>query len=165
VLAAIAGCAAKSDADDPALVPPLLGEDSIEAWFAEGHYQAWTCEAMPHAAIAPSPHGVVRQCINPIAELSTGDVQAIDASLVLEIVDAGGAVVGHGAMRHTRGGMDPEDWYWYMHVPADNATTHDATGLAADGWGFEGPPMTYCGACHQAAPGGGLVFVGVASKP
>ncbi|HEX4423653.1 MAG TPA: hypothetical protein VH165_37340 [Kofleriaceae bacterium] len=161
---AIAACAPPSTADDPDVVPPVLGQAAIEAWFDAGHYLRWACEPAAHDAAAPSPHGRIRLCANPIA---TGDplgVAQIDAALVLEIVDPGGAIVGRGAQRHTRtqtggvadGSADGSDWYWYMRVPADSATVHDASGLAADGWGFEGPPQTYCSACHQMAPD--LVF-------
>lgn len=164
---AITACAPASDADDPDVVPPVLGQDAIEAWFDAGHYLRWTCESAAHDAPAPSPHGRVRLCANPIATsdasgAGTG-VDRIDAAVVLEILDDAGQIAGRGAQRHTRDGADAEAWYWYMHVPPASATVHDAGGLAADGWGFEGPPATYCGDCHRAAgatqPGHDFVFV------
>ena len=48
--AAIAACAPTATADDPARVPPLDGQDAIEAWFAEAHYLAWACDAAPRDA-------------------------------------------------------------------------------------------------------------------
>ncbi len=159
---AITACAPPSQADDPAVVPPVLGHDAIEAWFDAGHYQQWTCEPAAHDALAPSPHGRVRLCANPIAAGDPRGVDALDASLVLEIRDAGDALVGRGAQRHTGDGQDAASWYWYMRVPPTSATAHDASGLAADGWGQEGPAATYCSACHDTAgrdqPGRDFVF-------
>jgi hypothetical protein len=149
----VAACAAPAEVDDPALVPPLDGQAAVEAWLDAGHYQAWRCQPAAHDAIAPSPHGRVRVCANAIA---AAGVARVDASLALEIVDAAGAVVGRGVQRHTRPGDDGATWYWYLRVPPTSATAHDDTGLAADGWGFEGPPRDYCAACHAQAPG--LVF-------
>lgn len=146
--ALVAACAAPPDTEDRAIVPPLRGQASIEAWLDAGYYQAWTCEPAAHDAVAPSPHGRVRVCGNPIVT-AAGPAQ-VDAALVLELVD-GGAVVGRGAQRHTRSGRDGATWYWYLQVPATSETVHDATGLAADGWGFEGPAQTYCSACHATA--------------
>jgi cytochrome c553 len=158
----LAACAAPRNIDDPAIVPPVLGRDAIEAWFDADHYQQWTCEPAAHDARAPSPHGRVRLCANPIAAGDPRGVDALDASLVLEIRDAGDAIVGRGAQRHTGDGQDAASWYWYMRVPPTSATVHDASGLAADGWGQEGPAATYCSACHGAAgrdsPGRDFVF-------
>lgn len=159
---ACAACVPPSDADDPAVVPPLAGQEAIEAWLAEGHYLAWTCQPAPHDAIAPSPHGRVRTCANAIAR-AQGPAQ-VDASIVLEIAGAAGEVAGFGVQRRTRDGEDADSWYWYMRVPPGNATQHDATGLAADGWGFgDTPAATYCAPCHRTAgdgrPGATFVFV------
>ncbi len=150
IASAVAACAAPSTADDPARVPPVLGQDAIEAWFAAGYYLRWTCED-PRATAAPSPHGAIRRCTNPIA--AAAGVDAIDAALVVELQDGGGAITGRAAQRHTRPELSGEAWYWYLR---------DATGLVADGWGFEGPPQTDCAACHQRAgqdlPGQDYVF-------
>jgi hypothetical protein len=155
----LAACAAPLQVDDPATVPPILGRDAIEAWFDAGHYQRWTCDATAHDAIAPSPHGRVRLCANAIAARG---VDARDASVVLEIHGAGDAIVGRGAQRHTGDARDAASWYWYLRVPPTSATEHDASGLAADGWGQEGTAATYCAACHAAAgagqPGHDFVF-------
>lgn len=168
MLAALAACAAPVTADDPDAVPPILGRDAIEAWFDAGHYQGWRCEPAAHDATAPSPHGRIRLCANAIAAADPGGVDARDASLVLEILD-GAAIVGRGAQRHTGDGSDAASWYWYMRVPPTSATVHDATGLAADGWGQEGPAATYCAACHIAAgagqPGRDFVFSLPAAGP
>lgn len=163
---ALAACAPPRDVDDPAVVPPVLGSGAIEAWFDAGHYQRWTCEPAAHDALAPSPHGRVRLCANPIAAGDPRGVDALDASLVLEIRD-GDAIVGRGAQRHTGDGQDAASWYWYLRVPEASATAHDASGLAADGWGQEGPAATYCSACHGTAgrgqPGRDFVFAVPAS--
>lgn len=160
---AIGACAPASDADDPAVVPPLAGQEATEAWLAEGHYLAWTCQPAPHDPIALSPHGRARACANPVAA-SLGPAR-VDAAYVLEIFEgAAAAPAGHGVQRRTLDGDDGDAWYWYMRVPPASATIHDATGLAADGWGFgDGPAATYCTPCHRSAgngqPGAAFVFV------
>src|SRR5205823_8631901 len=55
----LAACAPTSNADDPRAVPPIDGQDAIEAWFDAGHYLAWPCQTM--AQDAP-PHGRIRVC-------------------------------------------------------------------------------------------------------
>jgi hypothetical protein len=171
---ALAACAPPVQVDDPAAVPPILGRDAIEAWFDAGHYRRWTCEPVAHDAVAPSPHGRVRLCANAIAASDPRGVDALDASVVLEIMGDGDAIAGRGAQRHTGDGQDAASWYWYLRVPPTSATAHDASGLAADGWGDEGPAATYCSACHAAAgtdqPGHDFVFSvplapGVAGRP
>lgn len=131
----LAACAPKPNADDPRAVPPLDGDDAIAAWFEAGHYLAWPCEPMAHDA---PPHGRMRVCANAIA---MQDVTAVDASVVAELVDDTG-IVGRAAQRHTGGEATGDAWYWYLR---------DASGLAADGWGFEGPARDACAACHQTA--------------
>jgi len=158
---ALAACAPASDTDDPHLVPPVTGGGSIEAWFAAGYYLAWTCEPALRDPIGSSPHGDVRTCANALAESST---DKLDASLVLEIADDTGAIGGFGSMRRTAAGSDGDVWYWYMRVPLDNATAHDAVGVAADGWGFGADPAAdYCTPCHRTAgdgqAGSDMVFV------
>ena len=144
--------AARADSDDPRVVPPTQSEQAIVDWLAAGYYvtPGWTCEPTPHAAFTPSPHGEVRICANPLAEPDPPAEHAVDSAYVIEIY-AGSASVpaGHGVLRHTNEGHDPDSWYWYMHVPADSNTTHDANGLAANGWGLDGPARDYCGACHR----------------
>jgi hypothetical protein len=139
-----------------------MGQDAIEAWFDAGHYLGWTCEPAAHDAQAPSPHGRVRQCANPITASDPLGMDLRDAALVLELTDETGAIVGRGAQRHTGDGADGASWYWYMRVPATSETVHDAGGLAADGWGFDGPAATYCSGCHATAgatqPGHDFVF-------
>ncbi len=130
----LAACAPTSGADDPAAVPPI---DDIERWFAAGHYLAWPCETMPHDSAA---HGRIRVCANAIAMTT---VDAIDASLVAELVDATGAVTGYAAQRHTAADATGDAWYWYLR---------DASGVVADGWGFDPTPARdVCAACHQTA--------------
>lgn len=157
IAVSLAGCkAAEQDGDpDPDLVPPVTGQADIEQWFTEGHYQAWTCEAQSHPADAPSPHGRVRLCSNPIVHPDTPGEHPVDSALVIEIHDLTGAIVGRGAQVHTSSGTEGLDWYWYMHVPDDSMTPHDATGLAADGWGFDGPAADVCSACHAMAGSAG----------
>lgn len=152
VALAAGGCAVDHEGDDPVVVPPVEGAESIEAWFATGAWKGWQCESSSHPAFDPSPHGHVRVCANPIAHAAAGTAGEYppDASMLL-LVDRGGVVSGFGAQRHTSAGSGADSWYWYLRVPEGSATVHDATGLAADGWGFEGPAKDYCGACHGLA--------------
>ena len=147
----VAACVPPSGEDDPAQVPPVHGAESIEAWLATGAYLAWACEPARHPAFDPSPHGIVRVCTNALAADETPAEHHVDASLVIEIYDDAGNLVGHGAQRHTISGHDGSSWYWFMRVPPTSATKHDATGLAADGWGFDGPALTLCSECHRQA--------------
>lgn len=140
------------DEVDPDIAPPVTGQEDIEQWFSEGHYQGWACEASSHAADMPSPHGRVRLCANPIIHPDSPGEHPLSSAMVIEIRDpTSGAIIGHGAQVHTAAGTRGLDWYWYMKVPLDNATPHDATGLAADGWGYDGPAAEVCTACHTMA--------------
>jgi hypothetical protein len=160
IASASPSCAAPvDDTDDPAIVPPTSGQSDIEAWFAAGYYlHGWTCEAAVHAAIKPSPHGEVRICANPIAEPDPPGLHLVDSSYVLEIHEGSG-IAGFGVVRKTNADAAanglPINWYWYMRVPQDSATTHDVNGLAADGWGQSGPALDYCSVCHLNAGSGG----------
>ena len=135
----------------PDVAPPVTGQADIEQWFSEGHYQSWVCEPASHAADSPSPHGRVRLCANPIIHPDSPGEHPLNSAMVIEIRDNSGALVGHGAQVHTSPGTRGLNWYWYMQVPLDNMTPHDATGLAADGWGYDGPAADVCTACHIMA--------------
>ena len=149
--ASAVACARPASLDDPHVVPPVTGQAAITAWFDAGYYRAWQCEPTPHPAFMPSPHGTIRVCANPIVAGGGEGERPVDAALALEIVDARGAIVGHGAQRHTAPGTTGESWYWFMTVPPSSATPHDASGLAADGWGLDGPEHDVCSMCHEEA--------------
>lgn len=164
------GTTAPTTGDDPADQTPPQGHDAIEAWLAEGHYKAWTCQPTPHAPIPISPHGVQRICANDLLSTHPPDSgeYPVGSASVKELYDNGGAtIVGYAVSVHTKAGTDGSSWYWYERVPLDSPAPHDDNGVVADGHGDSGLAMSICVGCHSATgidadhPGHDFVYVQV----
>lgn len=126
-----------------AQTPPQSGAD-VDAWIAQGDYQAWSCETAEHAARSPSPHGVNRICSNQLLSAHGTGEYPVGAASVKEIFDAeGGDIVGYAVALHVSEGTDGGSWYWYEKIPG--------MGVVADGLGDTGPANTICVGCHQGA--------------
>jgi hypothetical protein len=159
-LAALAGCgtdpapAATPDAGTSvgtAQLPPT-GRVAVDAWLATGAYRAWHCEAAPHPARSPSPHGINRICSNDALSAFTGTGEyPVGSAAVKELYDsAGTTVVGYAVYHHVSAGTAGGNWYWYEHVPLASAAPHDSNGTVADGLGSAGTANSICVGCHTA---------------
>lgn len=152
VAALVGGCLPAADEVDGSQLPPTEGHDAIEAWLAEGHYRRWSCDPLPRPARLPSIDGTIRVCANDMMIATTSGEFPVDAAAVKEIHDpAGAAIIGYSVERHTRPGAGGETWYWYERGPLDGPEPHDERGVVADGWGFDGPAVDQCVACHSLA--------------
>ncbi|MEZ4403321.1 MAG: hypothetical protein R3B06_25065 [Kofleriaceae bacterium] len=140
--AATIDAAPGTDAAQVAQTPPS-GAANVDAWIAAGHYLSWNCEAAPHDARAPSPHGRNRICNNDALHGSTAGPFPIGAASVKELRDPADAIIGYAVYRKDADGTDGSNWYWYEVA--------DGT-VVADGTGGSGPPNTICVDCHSHAP-------------
>lgn len=153
-LALLPGCGDDGSGDDSGeeetQIPPTNGAE-MRTWLAAGHYKDWACEAAPHEARSPSPHGWNRICSND-AVSSHGDGEyPVGAAGVKELYDDGGKnIVGYAVYRHIKAGTTGDTWYWYEQVPDSSMAPHDANGIVADGNGGSGPSKDICVSCHQA---------------
>lgn len=166
--AAASACGSSSDAPASASpsaasadeLPPTTGYKDVEAWLAKGAYKSWHCEAAPHPARSPSPHGINRICNNSkIRAQAPGPGEyPVGAAAVKELYDEAGAkIVGYAVEVHVSAGKDTSNWYWYERNPTLNAPAKNGSaGLVADGIGpNEGvagmPTEKVCTGCHSAA--------------
>jgi hypothetical protein len=144
IFVVVAACAPAEQHDDPAIVPPVFGEPVLEPWLDAGFYLKWACDPGPRPSSPPAPAGLVRKCTNPIAVAATGAPSwPVDSAFVFELDDGSGGVRGHFVMRRSLPDAGSASWYWYGS---------EAGAVEADGWGFEGPALTACSACHALAP-------------
>jgi hypothetical protein len=144
-----------------------MGGAAVEAWIAGGAYKSWHCEAMPHAARSPSPHGINRICSNDTASAFSGTGERPEGTAAVKEIydDKGTSIVGYAVYLKTQATTaQGANWYWYERVPLSSPAPHDAMGVVADGLGTSGPPKDICVGCHAAAgsdaahtpsPGGG----------
>jgi hypothetical protein len=147
----VADAAPVGDAGGTTQTPPM-GAAAVTAWLATGVYKSWHCEAAPHLARSPSPHGYDRICSNDvIADNATGTGPWPEgAAAVKELyttttgpLDAG-TPGGYAVYLKTEAdsGMGA-NWYFYGALVAG--------GAAVDGLGSTTPVMEECGSCHVAA--------------
>jgi hypothetical protein len=141
-------------------LPPTTGYQDLEVWLAQGYYKSWHCEASPHQARSPSPHGINRICNNAKvkAQPAGKGEYPVGAANVKELYDsAGTTIVGYSVAVHVSAGNDTANWYWYERNPALGLPAKDgSSGLVADGVGpNEGIAGTatekVCTGCHAAA--------------
>ncbi len=143
---------------DPQL-PPTSGYQAIEAWLAKDLYKQWHCEAAPHAARSPSPHGMNRICNNAkvTAQPAGPGEYPVGAASVKELYDdAGKNVIGYAVAVHVSAGKDTSNWYWAERNPVLGAPAKNGSaGLVADGVGptegVSGPTDKICTGCHTGA--------------
>lgn len=134
---------AGTDAASEAQTPPS-GAAAVQAWLTAAHYQSWHCEAAPHPARAPSPHGRNRICNNDALHGSTGTGPfPIGAASVKELLDASDQIIGYAVYRKDAEGTDGANWYWYEDMNGQ---------VVADGNGGSGTARTICVDCHSHAP-------------
>lgn len=119
---------------------PPTGAEAVGAWLAKGEYKSWNCEATPHEARSPSPHGTNRICSNELLSAHGAGEFPVDAAAVKEIYESGN-VTGYAVYRKvTSGGGDA--WYWYESLDGR---------IVADGVGTTGKPKDVCASCHSTA--------------
>jgi hypothetical protein len=122
--------------------PPTTSVEELQAWLAQASYKSWHCEAAPHAARSPSPHGTNRICSN---ELSSGHAigeYPVDAAAVKEIYDSTGNVHAYAVYRHVSAGSDGANWFWFEAAGSD---------VYAFGLGDGGRARDSCVTCHSRA--------------
>lgn len=146
-LAAV-GCSSTSTSTSTSTTPgdmqtPVTGTAAdIDAWIATGDYKAWHCEAAPHAARSPSPHGGNRICSNDLLSAHGAGEYPVGAASVKELYDtANTKIVGYAmARKMSAGGGDT--WYWY----------EVNGGVVANGLGVTGTSAgSICVGCHSKA--------------
>jgi len=143
---ALAACGGSGDdGTDPTTDPqrPPQGAALVTPWLDAAYYQAWNCEAAPHAAREPSPHGTNRICNNDVlAAAADSSSYPVGSASVKELYE-GEAIVGYAVYRKLAEGTDGSNWYWYE--------TMGGTAVA-DGTGDNGPAKEICVGCHSHAP-------------
>ena len=116
---------------------PARGTSDAPAWLGAGYYRQWHCEATPHPARAPSPHGRNRICNNDALHAApAGDFPAGAAS-VKEIFDGDG-IATYAIARKLTDGTGGDAWYWYEGNPGKTYANSEG----ADN----------CTGCHTRAP-------------
>jgi hypothetical protein len=141
-----AGCPAASattNAGTPDL--PATGSDAdVRAWLARNDFKAgtWKCEAAPHSARSPSPHGMNRICSNATLSAHGAGEFPVGAAAVKELYDDSGAtLIGHAVYRKLKAGAG-ESFYWW----------EDSNGATvANGTGDQGAAKMVCVGCHAGA--------------
>ncbi len=141
-----AGCPAEPPANAGTSDLPATGPDAdVRAWLAKGDYKTgtWKCEAAPHAARSPSPHGINRICSNATLSAHGSGQYPVGSAGVKELYDqAGTNVIGHAVYRKLKVGA-AESWYWWEDL--NNSTV-------ANGTGDQGSAKSICASCHMGAP-------------
>ncbi len=136
-----AGCPSPSTPGD--MQTPATGTAAnIDAWIAKGDYKAWHCEAAPHTARSPSPHGDNRICSNDLLSAHGTGEYPVGAASVKELYDtANTKIMGYTmARKMSAGGGDT--WYWY----------EVNGGVVANGLGKAGTSAgSICVGCHSKA--------------
>jgi hypothetical protein len=128
-----------------AQTPPATNGTDVEAWLTAGSYKTWHCEAAPHAARSPSPHGTNRICSNDLTSGFSGTGERpVGSASVKELYDGTGkTIVGYAVYLKTKAASDGGNtWYWYERVPQS---------VLADGFGDTTAPKQVCVSCHGAA--------------
>ena len=123
-------------------LPATGAEGDIKAWLSLGEYKKgnWKCEAAPHAARSPSPHGTNRICSNAtLSEHGAGEFP-VGAAGVKEIYD-GATITGYSMYRKLKAGGG-EAWYWYEELAGSNV---------ANDTGDLGTAKSVCVGCHAGA--------------
>ena len=121
---------------------PPTGSDALAVWLEGGAYRDWHCEAAPHPAREPSPHGTDRVCSNDALSAHGDGPYPVGAANVKELFDDRGALAGHAVYRRVLDGGGGESWYWFERAGGV---------LYADGLGGGGAPRSSCVGCHQGA--------------
>jgi hypothetical protein len=115
--------------------PPTNGHD-VETWLQAGSYKSWHCEAAPHPARSPSPHGMNRICSNDLTSSFSGTGERPQGTAAVKELydDAAMNVVGYAVYLKTQAtSAQGGNWYFYERVPTSSAAPHDAQGVVAEG--------------------------------
>lgn len=129
------------DMIDPDELPEDRAPDDVAlfaAWLEEGAYKRWDCQAEPHPAVAPSPHGDNRICQNQIvtdASNETADFP-VGATLVKEVYRDGKLDLLAVETRIESG--DPAQSWLYFEARGDEVL-------------FAGLGIAVCADCHANA--------------
>lgn len=138
-----------------AQLPPTGKFADIDMWLAKGDYKSWHCEAAPHDARSPSPHGKNRICSNDLSSSHTTGEYPVGAANVKELYDEAGAkIIGYAIESHVTTGAKGDSWYWYERNPLVGAPAKDGSaGLVANGLGLTAgtPERDVCVGCHAGA--------------
>jgi hypothetical protein len=122
---------------------PPMGQPSVEAWLAEGHYLGWRCESNIFSARLNGAHGRHRICSNQALLTSTTGNYPVGAASVKELFygandQPNGFAVGVKVLP----GIGPGTWYWYERVGRLATLRANADSIGD----------RTCGACHALAP-------------
>lgn len=142
-----AGCPAGCPAPAGDLQTPPQGTPAaIDAWIAAGSYKGagWKCEAAPHPARSPSPHGVNLICNN--TKLSGTAAPAdypFGAASVKELYAADNTtIIGYATgLKLQNGASTGDKWYWYEKL--SGSVVYNGKGTAAN--------SDVCSGCHAGA--------------
>jgi len=120
-----------------------MGQASIEAWLAAGHYLAWRCEEGIFPPRLGGAHGRHRICSNQALLASASGPYPVGAASVKELFDGGDKPNGYAVGLKVASGLGPETWYWYERTGrlATLRPVADGIGVAVCGPG-----------CHAKAP-------------
>jgi hypothetical protein len=133
--------------------PPTNGHD-VETWLQARSYKSWHCEAAPHPARSPSPHGMNRICSNDLTSSFSGTGERPQGTAAVKELydDAAVNVVGYAVYLKTQAtSAQGGNWYFYERVPTSSMAPHDSQGVVADGLGTSGPSKMICVGCHAGA--------------
>lgn len=130
------------DVADSGTLPTDRAPDDVtlfNAWLSEGVYLDWDCQAEPHAALPPSPHGDNRICQNALVTnaLAGSGEFPVGATLVKEVYRDGKLDVIAVETRIAMG--DPKTSWLYYEARDDEEL-------------FSGVGIDVCTGCHAGAP-------------
>jgi hypothetical protein len=133
------GLTAGGCADSAAELPPDNVADpqlpprdpaALQTWLSAGYYQAWHCEAAPHAGRPPSPHGTNRVCNNDALHAAAAGSGAfpVGAAAVKEVLN-GSAITAYSAARKLRDSDGGGTWYWYEGNLSQTSTSGEGAAV------------------------------------
>jgi hypothetical protein len=123
---------------------PPRGRAALEAWLAEGHFQAWSCEPSISPPRLTGSHGRNRICSNDALRTAdaTGGAYPVGAASVKLLFNPDGSDNGFAVGIKIDAGDGPQTWYWYERHTNDPAQPALAEGVA----------VPDCAVCHGMAP-------------
>jgi hypothetical protein len=122
---------------------PPTGQLPLEAWLAQGHYRAWTCEQQISNRRLNGAHGRHRICSNQALLDSPSGPYPVGAASVKELFTATDQPNGYAVGLKVAEGDGEDSWYWYERIGSNPRSRPVADGVG----------LKICGAeCHAAAP-------------
>lgn len=111
----------------------------LDEWLAARSWETWDCEAAPHPATEPSPHGMNRICQNRLVTACLDDDRRfpVGATLVKESYDASGELFALFVETRISEDEGPDGWYFVRREVASGAVVDNAP---------------FCASCHATSP-------------